>query len=143
MTRIPSLIVIIEDDVVLNTLISATLMSAGYQTLSCTSEEEAERVIWTAVPDLVITDIRMQDIDSGWRIVQRMRQDEATRNIPVIVCSGAVKFLSDYREQLQQYGCVALEKHVVPARLLGMVNQMLDNTLEQAENRPSHLTQYS
>lgn len=133
MIRTPNLIVIVEDDVVLNTLVSATLTSAGYQTLSCTSEEEAERVIWTALPDLVITDVRMEDIESGWRVVQRMRQDEATKDIPIIICSGAVKFLSDHREQIQAYNCLFLEKHFVPSRLVGMVNEVLGTSVVASE----------
>ena len=129
MTRTPNLIVIVEDDVVLNALISATLTSAGYQTLSCTSQEEAERVIWTALPDLVVTDVRMEDIESGWLIVQRMRQAKSTQGIPIIICSGAVKFLSSHRKQIEAYHCLFLEKHFVPSRLVGMVNEVLGTPL--------------
>jgi twitching motility two-component system response regulator PilH len=39
------------------------------------------------LPDLIITDISMP-IMNGWELIRRLRADDRTRHIPVIVCSG-------------------------------------------------------
>jgi CheY-like chemotaxis protein len=54
-------------------------------------------------PDIIVLDVMLPDID-GWRLLMRLREDPASRSIPVIVCSvvreedlalslGAVRYL--------------------------------------------------
>jgi CheY-like chemotaxis protein len=54
-------------------------------------------------PDVIVLDVMLPDID-GWRLLMRLREDPASRSIPVIVCSvvreeglalslGAVRYL--------------------------------------------------
>ena len=42
--------------------------------------------IETTTPDVIVLDVMLSDVD-GWELLMRLRQDPATRSIPVIVCS--------------------------------------------------------
>lgn len=51
--------------------------------------QEALDVIRTARPDLVLLDLMMPELD-GFGVLEAMRDDEASRNIPVVVLTGQV-----------------------------------------------------
>jgi CheY-like chemotaxis protein len=38
-------------------------------------------------PDIIITDLSMPIVD-GWETIRRLRADQRTRSIPIIVCTG-------------------------------------------------------
>lgn len=61
-------------------------------------------------PRLVIIDVRLQSLDEGWKILEQVRLDPMTRNIPVIICSADTQFLRWKRRQLRQMNCEVLEK---------------------------------
>jgi CheY-like chemotaxis protein len=46
-------------------------------------------------PDLVILDFIIGGEGKGWQLLQAMKMDRATRDIPVIVCSAAVTVLNE------------------------------------------------
>jgi CheY-like chemotaxis protein len=51
-------------------------------------------------PDVVVLDMMFDREITGWKIIQRFRQDEDTRAIPIVVCSAANKTLRQLREEL-------------------------------------------
>src|SRR6478672_3249347 len=46
-------------------------------------------------PDLIISDHVFGEEKIGWQFIQRLKMDRETANIPVIVCSGAIKELKE------------------------------------------------
>jgi signal transduction histidine kinase/CheY-like chemotaxis protein len=75
-------------------------------------------------PDLIVLDLRMPGLD-GFQVLQRLHEDEATRAIPVIICTSSLLTAADHR-RLQQAVAVlpkaALSReqlHQAMARALG------------------------
>ena len=76
--------VLIVDDTPENLrVLRQALEPEGYSILIATSGESALRIARNAAPDLILLDIRMPGID-GFETCRRLKQDERTRNIPVI-----------------------------------------------------------
>ena len=76
--------ILIADDIPANlNLLSDALEPAGYSILAAPSGEVALRVAKLARPDLILLDVIMPGLD-GYETCHRLKQDEATREIPVI-----------------------------------------------------------
>ena len=77
-------IVYIEDEPEMIDLVKLILSRKGYQVVGATGGREGLDVVRQHVPDLVLLDLMMPDID-GWDVYQQIRADEETQHIPVIV----------------------------------------------------------
>ena len=77
-------ILCIEDEPEMIDLIKLILGRRGYEVLGATGGLEGARLVRELLPDLVLLDLMMPDMD-GWEVYQQMKADQTTRNIPVIV----------------------------------------------------------
>lgn len=77
-------ILIVEDEESLLKLESILLTSKGYQVRGAANGTAALEAIAADPPDLVLLDIMLPEID-GFEVCQRIKQNEATKHIPVIM----------------------------------------------------------
>lgn len=80
----PLRILVIDDDRANLTLIDKILTLNGFETVLVTSGEEGLLKIREEPSDVILLDIMMPGID-GYQICKRIKSDEATRLIPVII----------------------------------------------------------
>jgi diguanylate cyclase (GGDEF)-like protein len=66
--------------------LATTLGEQGYKVRSVTNGKMALTVAQAALPDLILLDIRMPDMD-GYQVCQRLKANKKTREIPVIFLS--------------------------------------------------------
>lgn len=62
------------------------LTRAGYQVETAENGEEGVQKVRTSPPDLVIMDVVMPGLN-GYQATRTLNRDEATRHVPVIVCT--------------------------------------------------------
>ena len=67
-------------------LLSKTLIKEGYQVRCAINGSMALLTIKTKIPDLILLDVNMPDID-GFEVCQQLKKSELTKNIPVIFVS--------------------------------------------------------
>lgn len=84
-------ILIVEDDLDVADMLNAYFRVQGYEVLSANEGEQAVAVCQKKLPDLVILDIRLPDID-GYEVARRLRNDRHSHEIPII-------FLTDRRNR--------------------------------------------
>lgn len=77
-------ILIVEDDHMLNQVMSLQLSMIGLSVRSAKSGYGALQMIGEAVPNLLVMDIGLPDL-SGIDVVNILRQQSATSNIPLII----------------------------------------------------------
>ena len=83
-----SVILIVEDNEKNMILLRDVLQFKGYQTLEAATGTEGLRLAREALPDLVLMDIQLPDID-GITAFERLRADPQTQKIPVIAVSAS------------------------------------------------------
>ncbi len=89
-----SKILIVEDDLDVAEMLNAYFRVQGYEVFTVNWGEDGVRAAQTVLPDLVILDIRLPDID-GYEVARRIRTDRRTSEIPII-------FLTEKRERIDR-----------------------------------------
>lgn len=77
-------IVYVEDELEMIDLVKLILNRKGYEVIGAAGGREGLDIIRDVLPDLVLLDLMMPDIE-GWEVYQQMRADDATKHIPVII----------------------------------------------------------
>jgi chemosensory pili system protein ChpA (sensor histidine kinase/response regulator) len=85
--QFPPLVLLIDDDRDTRLLYSGILRQEGVVVAQAGDGQDGFQRAIETLPNLIITDISMPIMD-GWELMRRLRTDERTRHIPVIVCSG-------------------------------------------------------
>jgi two-component system response regulator VicR len=83
-------IVYVEDHVDMIDLVKLILEPKGFEVIGAIGGREGLEVIQREVPDLVLLDLMMPDMD-GWEVHRRMKADERLKDIPVIVVTAKDK----------------------------------------------------
>jgi len=87
-------ILIVEDDPDVSEMLNAYFRVQGYDVFTVNWGEDGVRAGQTIIPDLIILDIRLPDID-GYEVAKRLREDRRTQEIPII-------FLTEKRERVDR-----------------------------------------
>jgi serine/threonine-protein kinase len=82
----PARILVIEDEEVIRTLIEELLSEQGYEVLTASNGADGVRKTFSEVPDVVMTDIKMPDMD-GLAYIKRIRSKIPPSSLPIIVVS--------------------------------------------------------
>lgn len=79
-------ILVVDDSDEVRLLATRILEREGYRVTAADSGASALVLLQTTVPDLVVSDVMMPEVD-GYRLVERMREDSRLRATPVIFVS--------------------------------------------------------
>ena len=80
------LVLVVEDDPQTNELLSIWLGEASYRVAQAYDGEQALKLARELKPYAITLDILLPKID-GWQVLQQLKSDTATENIPVIIVS--------------------------------------------------------
>ena len=79
-------ILVVDDEPEMAAMISRYLLQEGYNTITATSGEEALKLAAREHPYAVTLDVIMPEMD-GWEVLQGLKKNPETRDIPVIIVS--------------------------------------------------------
>jgi CheY-like chemotaxis protein len=79
-----SRILVVEDSAVIRRLIEVCLRAADLEIVTRDDGKNGLAAVGTESPDLVVLDIGLPGMD-GWEVLDRIRRDETTHDIPVVV----------------------------------------------------------
>jgi PAS domain S-box-containing protein len=113
-------VLVVEDDKDIAELIGRHLASHGYQVSIAGRAQEALEKARANQPGLITLDIYLPDAD-GFELLQQLKNDPATHDIPVVI----VSVISDQQEGLRLGAVDYLTKPIDPLRLLSSVNRVL------------------
>jgi len=84
------LVLVADDDPDILALVGFRLERAGYEVLPARDGEEALSLALERQPDLAIIDVMMPKLD-GYEVTQRLRSNQATSGMPVILLTARVQ----------------------------------------------------
>ena len=117
-------LVYIEDEEEMIDLVRLILSRRGYEVLGANGGREGLDLVRRELPDLVLLDLMMPDMD-GWDVYQQMKSEERTRDIPVIVVTAKAqsidKVLGLHIAKVEDY----ISKPFSPQELLDSVEKVL------------------
>ncbi len=87
-------LLIVEDDLDLSDMLFAYFDTQGYEVSRAAWGEDALRISRENIPDLVVLDVRLPDID-GYEVCRQMRSNRRTENVPII-------FLTEKRDRVDK-----------------------------------------
>ena len=80
-------ILIVDDSVDDRNMYAYYLTQEGYRVSKAHSGEEGLEKAFGVGPDLIVLDLWLPKI-SGWEVLRRLKSDESTKHIPVLVITG-------------------------------------------------------
>ncbi|MBN2323703.1 MAG: response regulator [Spirochaetes bacterium] len=89
MQRKRECIVLIDDDRDFLEMNRRLLEEKGYSVSCFDDSDEAMRAMHCIKPDLVVTDLMMAGLDSGFKLSQKIKQDPMLGDVPVIIVTAA------------------------------------------------------
>jgi two-component system, OmpR family, response regulator VicR len=118
-------ILCVEDEPEMVDLIRLILSRKGFEVIGAGTGLEGLGQIRKKIPDLVLLDLMMPDMD-GWEVYQQIKADEKTRDIPVIVVTAKAqsidKVLGLHIAKVDDY----IAKPFSPQELLASVEKVLN-----------------
>jgi DNA-binding response OmpR family regulator len=121
--------VVVDDEVDLTTFIGSILEENDFEVATATDAATGEALACERVPDIILIDLMMPG-RSGVQLFSRLRRNEITRNIPVVMVTGIKEKMGvDWGEVVD--GLKArrpdgfVEKPIEPDRLMSVVNGVL------------------
>jgi CheY-like chemotaxis protein len=115
------LIAVINDDSVFLTVIQDLLEGEGFRAVVWAGGDGAVELIKRERPALLIADLRMEKVDTGLAVLQMLRLDATTRNLPVILCSADGAWMTANAEHMRAKGYALLAKPFDLEELLALV----------------------
>ncbi len=80
----PPKILIVDDDLIIRSLLRHTLGSEAYLLFEAENGQQAMEIVQRELPDLILLDV-MMPVMNGIAVLRRLQADERTRQIPVII----------------------------------------------------------
>jgi len=129
-------ILVVDDDPDIQKLMGIILSREGFDIESASNGEEALRRVASRRPDLIVLDLVMPAMD-GFAVVERLRENRATRRIPILVLT--VKDLSDDEREMLQTGATKFltKSYANRDALLREVVDLLNGALRSVPEPPT------
>lgn len=118
----PGSLLIIDDDPRIREIIEMSL-EGEWMTMSANSGQEAMRALENMIPDVILTDRTLPDID-GTELIEKLKQNPALKQVPVILLTARVQS-QEMEIYAQQDFAGVLAKPFDPMTLSDEINEIL------------------
>ncbi len=116
-------VLVVDDEIHIVYVVAIKLRNNGYEVVTAANGAEAFELACAEKPDIIVTDFQMPAM-TGLEFVEKIRQNEETKDIPVILLTARSFAISKEQEQdLQISGC--LSKPFSPRELLENIEDIL------------------
>ena len=116
-------VLVVDDEIHIVHVVAIKLRNSGYDVITAENGSEGWDLVCQEKPDIVITDYQMP-VMTGLEMVEKMRENHETKNIPVIMLT-ARNF--DINDQLQKKLSISecIGKPFSPKQILRVIEDIL------------------
>ncbi|WP_312888116.1 MULTISPECIES: response regulator transcription factor [Nonomuraea] len=115
-------VLVVDDDEVIRQLIAVNLSLEGFEVSTATDGQDCLERVHDVMPDVITLDVMMPYLD-GWVTAERLRADEATSHIKVVLITARAQ--DDDKRRGMNIGVDAyLTKPFDPAELIQVVRDL-------------------
>jgi len=116
------LALIIDDEAHILSLLSDTLKSKGFKTITARNGQKGLELFEKHSPDLVITDVMLPRID-GMSLVKKFREHPHGKNLPIIVISAVFKDYEYQNKAIKDFNVDYLVKPFTLTRMMKVLKK--------------------
>lgn len=122
-------ILVIENDPQIGPMLIELLVTSGYHAYLLTAAQGALEQIRKLQPDLLITDVWLEQPRSGWRLLETLQASPMLGAIPALITSAHVWMAAEMMSGFPQPHYQFLNKPYDIEQLLRLIAQLLDQRL--------------
>jgi CheY-like chemotaxis protein len=120
-------VLIVDDDRDTREMYCESLRSMGFHAMTASSGEEALRMVGDAPPAVLVTDLRFKGKMDGIELARRLREDERTKDVRIILLTGVT--FGDERTRAESSVCDRLLlKPCLPQELASEIRRLAVST---------------
>jgi CheY-like chemotaxis protein len=116
-------VLVVDNEIHIVHVVSIKLRNNGYEVIAAENGAEAFELAREKKPDIIVTDCQMP-IMTGTELVKKLRENEETRKIPVIMLTARSLVLEDEQKDEMQISAF-LSKPFSPKELLRTIEDIL------------------
>jgi twitching motility two-component system response regulator PilH len=118
-----STILIVDDSATVREMVSGILKKGGLNVIEAINGTEAQDKIQAQVPDLVVTDIVMPEMN-GYELCRWIKNNPISKDVPVIMCTSKGEDFDRYWG-MKQGADAYIAKPFRPVELMKTIKQLL------------------
>jgi len=116
-------VLVVDDEIHIIHVVAIKLRNNGYEVISAENGSEAFALACGEKPDIIVTDFQMPGM-TGLELVRKIRQNETTKDIPVIMLTARGFAVEDKEKEKLQISEL-LSKPFSPKELLRSIEDIL------------------
>jgi two-component system alkaline phosphatase synthesis response regulator PhoP len=117
-------VLLVDDDPLMHRLYRHHVERAGYQLLSAFNGVEAVTMATREVPQVIVMDIMMPEMD-GLSAIREIKREEATKSIPIVVITANPQYHLSQQESEWAGATLFLTKPFGPASLISAIQKLV------------------
>jgi DNA-binding response OmpR family regulator len=117
-------VLVVDDEAPIRLLCRVNLEAEGMEVLEAADGESGLETARSQRPDVVLLDVMMPGMD-GWQVAERLLEDEATSQIPLVFLTARAE-LRDRARGLELGGVDYITKPFNPVELASVVEALLE-----------------
>lgn len=129
------LIMVINDAQEILELFEQLFLEEGYRVSLHSYQVRDLETVKRLMPDLLIVDQMLGDEAPGWKLVQKVKMNRSTAQIPIIVCSAEIRILKELEGHLKAKNIGVVVKPFDIHDLLNAVKKAMDGAPEESKDK--------
>ena len=119
---------VLDDDPAILHVVEDIMHEMGWNVISCRDVDSLDQALSDSKPDAVLIDVYLPGEVSGWDVLQRLKDDDRTSKIPIIVSSGDRYALQNHLPLIEERAAAVLVKPFEPDDLYRCVDHAVGGT---------------
>lgn len=117
-------ILIVDDDLTLREMYEERLKFDGFVVIGASDGEEALTKTSEEMPDLILLDVMMPKMN-GIDVLKKLREDEKTKNIPVIILTALIQEIDKLKGMMTEHDGYLIKSEQMPKEVIAKVHEII------------------